>query len=128
LLIFGLRELTPTEMTLYCSNSSQGDIPIINDVSSFTSNYELRIYMSGCYYLDQDNNWQSNGLLVGPKTNHYQTQCFSTHLTTFTAAFRVLTESTNWDFLFANDQKDIQSKSNVGFEKNEKTLFYLIFS
>jgi hypothetical protein len=80
LLIFGLRELTPTEMTLYCSNSSQGDIPIINDVSSFTSNYELRIYMSGCYYLDQDNNWQSNGLLVGPKTNHYQTQCFSIHL------------------------------------------------
>jgi hypothetical protein len=31
---------------------------------NFTSNYELRIYTSGCYYLDTNNNWQSDGLVV----------------------------------------------------------------
>jgi len=38
--------------------------PITNERFNFTSNYELRIYTSGCYYLDSNNNWQSDGLLV----------------------------------------------------------------
>jgi polycystin 1L2 len=39
---------------------------------------------------------------VGRLTNHYETQCFSTHLTTFTGGFRVLPESINWNYVFAN--------------------------
>ncbi|CAF4222068.1 unnamed protein product, partial [Rotaria sordida] len=38
------------------------------------------IYISGCYYLDSNNNWQSNALLIAPKTNHSQIQYFTTHL------------------------------------------------
>ena len=85
--IFGLREL----------NSS-----VIDQPSNFTSNYELRIYTSGCYYLDSNNNWQSDGLIVGPRTNHYETQCFSTHLTTFASGFIVLPAPINWNYVFAN--------------------------
>ena len=76
-LVFGLRELNST----YCFNSSSMNPPITNQRYNFTSNYELRIYSSGCYYLDENNQWNGKGLRVGPLTNHQQTQCFLTHLT-----------------------------------------------
>lgn len=74
-IVFGLRELNPDEN---CSQAS--DPPIVNDRSNFTCNYQLRVYSSGCYYLDENAQWKSDGMKVGPLTNHHQTQCFSTHL------------------------------------------------
>jgi hypothetical protein len=100
-LIFGLRELNSTEMNDFCSNQSINNPPISDEPFNFTSNYKLRIYTSGCYYLDS-NNWQSNGLLVGSLTNHNQTQCFSTHLTIFVGRFLVLPSPINWNYVFAN--------------------------
>jgi polycystin 1L2 len=118
--IFGLRELNSTEMDQFCSNlSSILNLPILDQPFNFTANYELRTYTSGCYYLDNNNNWQSDGLLVseffvfssslkisfdqvGPLTNHYQTQCYSTHLTTFAGGFLVLPAPINWNYVFAN--------------------------
>ena len=78
-LVFGLRELNPLD----CSNSAVPPSLITNQRYNFTSNYRLRVYSSGCYYLDENNQWNGKGLTVGPLTNHHQTQCFSTHLTTF---------------------------------------------
>jgi hypothetical protein len=63
-IIFGLRELNSTEVMDVCMNSSLTSPPITNKQYNFTSNYELRIYTSGCYYLDTNNNWQSDGLVV----------------------------------------------------------------
>ena len=62
-IIFGIRELNSTEYEMYCVNMST-DIPIHDQFLSFSSNYELRIFTSGCYYLDSNNNWQSHGVLV----------------------------------------------------------------
>ena len=102
-LIFGLREFNSEEYFQYCSNnSSEMILPITDQSFNFTSNYELRVYTSGCYYLDSNNNYQSNGLLVGSLTNHYETECFSTHLTTFAGGFIVLPEPINWNYVFAN--------------------------
>ncbi|CAF0823152.1 unnamed protein product [Adineta steineri] len=101
-IIFGLRELNSTEVEDFCGNSSIINPPITDEKFNFTSNYELRIYTSGCYYLDENNQWNSDGLIVGPLTNHYETQCFSTHLTTFASGFRILPESVNWNYVFAN--------------------------
>ena len=101
-IVFGLRELNSTELKDFCSNSSIQNPPITNQRYHFTSNYELRIYTSGCYYLDSNNQWQSDGLIVGPLTNHFETQCFSTHLTTFAAGFLVLPSPINWNYVFAN--------------------------
>ncbi|CAF4521529.1 unnamed protein product, partial [Rotaria sp. Silwood2] len=89
-LIFGLRELNSTEIIDFCSNSSYTNLPITDEGFNFTSNYELRIYTSGCYYLDSNNNWKSDGLIVGSLTNHYETECLATHLTTFAGGFIVL--------------------------------------
>ncbi|UJR16214.1 hypothetical protein I4U23_003124 [Adineta vaga] len=102
-IIFGLRQLNATEQTNACSNSSSLQQPPITDQPfNFTANYQLRIFTSGCYYLDANNNWQSNDVLVGSLTNHRQTQCLSTHLTTFAGGFLVLPAPINWNYVFAN--------------------------
>ena len=59
-IIFGLRELNSTEI----NNCSITNPPITNEKFNFTSDYELLIYTSGCYYLDKNNQWKSDGLLV----------------------------------------------------------------
>jgi hypothetical protein len=94
--------LNSSEINDFCSNGSITSSPITDEKFNFTSNYELRIYTSGCYYLDENNNWQSNGLIVGLLTNHYETQCFSTHLTTFASSFVVLPAPINCNYVFAN--------------------------
>lgn len=65
-IIFGLRELNETEMDYYCSNISLPNyLPIDFDSPvNFTVNYEIRTYTSGCYYLDANNVWRSDGLRV----------------------------------------------------------------
>ena len=85
-LVFGLRELNSTTERFH-----------------FTSNYKLRIYSACCVYLDRNTNqWNADGLRIGPLTNYEQTQCFSTHLTTFAGGFVVLPEPMNWEYIFAN--------------------------
>ena len=102
-LIFGLRELDVNETVRYCSeNSSRSELPITDKPFNFTSDYELRVYTSGCYYLDSQNNYRSDGLVVGSMTNHYQTECYSSHLTTFAGGFIVLPPPINWSYVFAN--------------------------
>ena len=100
--VFGLRELNSTEMIDICSNKLITDPPITDQRFNFTSNYRLRLYTSGCYYLDKNNQWKSDGLVVGPLTNYDQTQCFSTHLTKFTGGFQPLPRPINWNYAFAN--------------------------
>lgn len=62
--IFGVRELNSTELNQHCSNGSKNELPIPNGPFFFSSNYELRNYISGCYYLDSNQRWQSDGVLV----------------------------------------------------------------
>ena len=63
--VYGIRELNLTEYERFCSNNSdKNSAPITNLPFHFSYDYELRTYLSGCYYLDLNNNWQSDGLLV----------------------------------------------------------------
>ena len=64
-LIIGLRELNASEAIEYCLSGSTSDrLPRSNQPVHFTSNYYLRFYTSGCFYLDSNQQWQSDGLLV----------------------------------------------------------------
>lgn len=58
--ILGIRELQKDES---CSNEL---LTLLKSYPSFqfSSDYELRIFMSACYYLDSNNHWQSDGLFV----------------------------------------------------------------
>ena len=49
----------------------------LEEENSNSSEYEYRVYSSGCYYLNKQNQWTSDGLRVGPKTNLSQTHCYS---------------------------------------------------
>ncbi|CAF1131898.1 unnamed protein product [Adineta steineri] len=119
-LIFGIRELNSIEMNNYCLNNSSinTSLPITDEPYDFTSNYELLIYTSGCYYLDENNNWKSDGLIVGSLTNLYETECLSTHLTTFAGGFIVLPAPINWSYVFAN----------ADFMKNKTVYLTMIFT
>lgn len=63
-LIIGLRELNETEKDQHCLNRSIPIIPINNDAFRFTANYQLRVYTSGCYYIDENGQWKADGLVV----------------------------------------------------------------
>ena len=63
-IIYGLRELNSTEMNDFCINQLINFPPISTQPFNFTSNYELRIYLSACYYLSEDNQWITDGLIV----------------------------------------------------------------
>ena len=39
---------------------------------------------------------------VGSLTNHDESECYSTHLTTFAGGFIVLPSPINWNYVFAN--------------------------
>ena len=80
-IVFGTRELNMTEASRWCTHQfTQRDPPRSDQPFRFTDNYELRLFTSGCFYLDADHRWRSDGLLVGPLTNLSHTHCFSTHL------------------------------------------------
>lgn len=118
-LIFGLRELNDTEMIEYCSNnSSSNPLPIVDEMSNFTSDYELRLYTSGCYYLDSKKNYQSDGLTVGSLTNHNETECLTNHLTSFAGGFIVLPSPINWYYVF----------TNLDFTRNQTIYLTVIIS
>lgn len=60
---FGIRQLNQTEIQFYCTNISSNP-PIVDYPSRFSSDYQIRIFTSGCYYLDSKFTWQSDGLTV----------------------------------------------------------------
>ena len=70
-LIFALRQF----------NGSSSNPPWVNERLAFTADYELRLYTSSCFHFDEGTEqWKPDGLKVGPETNHFQTQCLSTHI------------------------------------------------
>ena len=90
-IIFGIRQMNATEIDRCCTNPSmQRDPPRSDQPFRFTDNYELRLYTSGCFYLDADHRWRSDLLQVGPLTNLSHTQCLSSYLTTSAGGLLVL--------------------------------------
>ena len=66
--IFGIRQLDATEINYLCMNqaiqSPAPPPPRVDHAFRFTENYKLRLYTSGCFYLDADHRWRSDGLMV----------------------------------------------------------------
>ncbi|CAF1640035.1 unnamed protein product, partial [Adineta ricciae] len=81
-IVYGLRQLSTKEMQEFCYHNKTLDrtSSLFRQAWIFTSDYQIRMYQSACFYLDSDSNWQSNGLLVGSLSDHYATQCFSTRI------------------------------------------------
>ncbi|CAF1506830.1 unnamed protein product [Adineta ricciae] len=121
-LIFALQELNSTEIIERCSNSSTFiDPPIRDKPFQFTSNYQFRVYTSSCYYLDENNQWKTDGLIVGSLTNLNQTECYSNHLTSFSGAFSIYLTPIDWKYGSTNNDdltKNININSRCYYEND----------
>ena len=105
----GLRELNETEIIVYCQNETEPSLtsPPLTDKNNFTSDFGIRTFTSGCYYLDTSTgNWSSDGTQTFPDTNHTHTHCKSTHLTDFAGGFLVVPNEINFESVFANSSFD----------------------
>lgn len=66
-IIFGVRELSRNESGIYCPNNIRAwnsRWPVNDNTAVYTDNYYVRTYTSGCYALDDNLNWRSNGIVV----------------------------------------------------------------
>lgn len=108
----GVRELTDNEQTLYCLNSTyrKNQPPILySDLFKLqlTSNFSIRTFTSGCYYLNnQTGLYSSYGVDVLSRTNSTFTACTSSHLTSFAGGFDVLPAKIDFSYVFANASFD----------------------
>ena len=71
--------------------------------SSFTSNFWLRTFTSGCYFMDTNTNyWSSYGMEILEDTNLTHTHCISNHLTTFAGGFIVLPNAIDFNYVWSH--------------------------
>ena len=111
---FSIREINLTQID--CFNKSLNSFDLIlskvtqsienaqkTNQSGFTSNYWLRVYSSGCYYMNTSTNtWSSNGMDILEDSNLTHTHCISNHLTTFAGGLIVLPNAINFNKVWAN--------------------------
>ena len=70
-------------------------------IKNFTTDYLLRTYTAGCYYLDEKYEvWTSKGMEV-INTTYEVTVCRSAHMTIFGAGFFVQPNTLDFDFIIA---------------------------
>ena len=97
---------------LNCLNKSANSIEKIFDFiknktsinqTTFTDNFELRTYLSACYYMNQSSSsWSSYGMEILSDTNTTHTHCQSTHLTTFAGGFILVPNAINFNYVLSN--------------------------
>ena len=61
--IYGLRQLTTWESQEFCFPKKK-KISTLDGSVRFSEEYYLRLYLSGCFYLDDQQRWQSDGFMV----------------------------------------------------------------
>jgi len=106
LVTFGIRELNQTEHSLYCNNNQTiltNESPLIINYLNFTSDFLLRVFTSGCYYFNNnDNTWSSNGLEVLSTTTLDYTYCQTNHLTEFASGASCILPTLNFNNIWAH--------------------------
>ena len=105
---FRIREVNLTRLN--CANKSANLAyleepvePVSTNVSGFTQNFYIRIFLSGCYFLNTETNtWQADGLEILGDSNITHTHCLASHLTSFAGGFIVLPDAIDFDAVWAN--------------------------
>ena len=109
---YSLRELNSTLLSII-DCSSKANESALNKIlssfdsssngSSFTSNFWVRVYSAGCYYMDTaSNKWSTFGMEILQDTNVTHAHCQSNHLTSFAGGFVVLPNEINFSNVWAN--------------------------
>lgn len=80
---------------------------MLGSKQNFTKDFSLRVFSSGCYFIDPvTGEWSSYGVEVLEDTNLTHTHCISTHLTEFAGGFVVLSTAIDFNSVFANASFD----------------------
>lgn len=99
---FGIKELDKYEQKLHCSNKTSY-LPKFKNNINFTTNFWLRVYTSGCYYIDPTTGkWSSYGVEIQSDSNERYTHCVSSHLTEFAGGWIVLPATIDFEYVWAN--------------------------
>ena len=70
-------------------------------IGPMTTDYKLRTYTAGCYYLDEKyEEWTGRGMTV-LNTSYEITTCLTSHMTLFGAGFFIQPNSMDFNFLYA---------------------------
>jgi hypothetical protein len=110
---FGIRQLSTEEVYEYCVKNSQklnfdeNSIKLTEPIKhkdytvKFSSNFYIRTFSAGCYYLRLvDGQWSSEGLEIYPDTDLTTAHCETDHLTEFAAGLLVLPSDVNFALVF----------------------------
>ena len=62
-IIYGIRQMNEFEMNKFCAIPIS-ERSVLTESCHFTSDYRLRVYQSTCLYLDENNQWKADGLIV----------------------------------------------------------------
>ncbi|XP_069977559.1 polycystin family receptor for egg jelly [Penaeus vannamei] len=90
----------------------------VKDLVNVSMNYYLRVFTSGCYFFeDQQEEWKGQGMSV-TLSNHKMTICNSTHLTSFGSGMFVMPNTIDFNYVFVN----------MGFTDNLTIYLTLIVS
>ncbi len=111
---FALRELSRSEIQTHCSNNQTNhgltSPPVLDSVPDckyVSSDFELRIFLSSCMYMDTVTGaWSTAGTDVMEDTTVNVTHCQVYHLTEFASGFIVLPSAINFDDVWANASID----------------------
>ena len=98
---YSIIELNQTSFD--CTNKSLNlNVINLND-SLFSDNFRVKVYSSGCYYMDTlTNKWMSYGMEILSDSNNTHVHCQSNHLTTFAGGFLVLPNAINFNYVWSH--------------------------
>ena len=69
------------------------------------TNFWLRIYSAGCYYLNETTNeWSSMGVKILRDTNRTHTHCLSSYLSPFAGGLIVLPSGIDFDYVWSGEK------------------------
>ena len=94
-------------------------------ISNFSTDYMLRTYTAGCYYLDEKYEvWTGKGLQV-INTTYDVTVCGSAHMTLFGAGFFVQPNTLDFDYIMA--EADFSDNMTIYMAILVSIICYLLF-
>ena len=94
-------------------------------ISNFSTDYLLRTYTAGCYYLDEKYEvWTSKGMEV-INTTYEVTVCSSAHMTLFGAGFFVQPNTLDFEFIMA--EADFSDNMTIYMAILVSIISYLLF-
>jgi hypothetical protein len=126
----GFRELNLNETYDYCNLDMRVNLttPPTDMLYRNTLNVHLRIYSSGCYYIDPaTGSWLTDGMEVLEDTTVTATHCVSTHLTSFAGGFVALPPKIDFAAAFAK-AGDFMANLTINITLMAFCALYIIFA